>query len=63
MPAFNISELKPGDPLIISSTDYANSPVRRHHDSDRRRPDSHVRPRSAGRINVGTWSVDMNMPQ
>lgn len=64
LPAFNIADLKPGDALIISSTAGAGS--------------SRVSaitllagveailtsaPRSAGNINLGSWSLEMNTPQ
>src|SRR6185436_9001184 len=64
LPALSLAELKAGDALIISSTAPAGSArlsaitllagVE---------PILTAAPRSAGQINLGSWSLDMNMPQ
>jgi hypothetical protein len=64
LPAYNISELKPGDALIISSTAGANTGrVSAITILAGVEPILTSAPRSAGQINLGNWSMDINMPQ
>jgi len=64
LPALKISELKPGDALIISSTAGATAGrVSAITILAGVEPILTAAPRSAGQINLGSWSLDMNMPQ
>jgi transcription antitermination factor NusG len=62
MPSFTLAELKPGDPLIISSTVGADqSTVHAITVLSGVEPILTAAPR--GQLNLGTWSLDMQMPQ
>lgn len=64
LPAFNLAELKVGDALIISSTaGIGASRVSAIMVLAGVEPILTAAPRSAGQINLGSWSLDMNMPQ
>jgi hypothetical protein len=62
MPSFTLAELKPGDPLIISSTVGADqSTVHAITVLSGVEPILTAAPR--GQLNLGTWSLEMQMPQ
>jgi hypothetical protein len=63
LPAFNISELKPGDALIISSMGGDSAKISAITILAGVEPILTSAPRSAGQINLGGWSLEMNIPQ
>lgn len=64
LPAFSLAELKPGDALIISSTVGAHAgQVSAITILAGVEPILQSAPRSAGNINLGSWSLDMGAPQ
>ena len=61
MPTFTLAELKSGDPLIVSTTARAGVPVA-NAITVLYGVEPILRAAPAGSVNLGTWSLEMNMP-
>lgn len=62
MPSFSMSELKPGDPLIVSSTVGADRSTA-HAITVLSGVEPILTAAPRGQLNLGTWSLEMQMPQ
>lgn len=62
MPPFTLAELKPGDPLIISSTVGADQSTV-HAITVLSGVEAILTAAPRGQLNLGTWSLEMQMPQ
>ncbi|HZT39485.1 MAG TPA: hypothetical protein VFA28_16450 [Bryobacteraceae bacterium] len=62
MPSFSLAELKPGDPLIVSSTVGADRSTA-HAITVLSGVEPILTAAPRGQLNLGTWSLEMQMPQ
>jgi hypothetical protein len=62
MPSFSMAELKPGDPLIVSSTVGADRSTA-HAITILSGVEPILTAAPRGQLNLGTWSLEMQMPQ
>ncbi len=61
LPAFTLADVKPGDPLIISTTARAGAPVA-NATTILAGVEPILRAAPTGSLNMGSWSLDLNMP-